>query len=298
MNGGPLPQSPAQAGPSPRNLPAQLLRLHQESYSGTVMVSGVPGGTIHLRDGLIGAIETPGTPSVESALLKSARISDEHWAAALTAARQVDDLGATLVHQGRVGAAELEVLCAATVFEGAFAMALARPDGWEVGGPAPTVLTRHGIAPQTVAEETTRRLALVSQRWGSPAELARAKMRPSSRADRVAGRLTRRYQAVLAVANARRTPRDLAFTLGRGLFAVMVDLIHMNDLQLIQWEDPPPAHRPSTAPRAVEAGAAARTPAGSLPRRVPRGRPEHHAHSETRAPDGPRPSGLANGSGP
>lgn len=48
----------------------------------------------------------------------------------------------------------------------------------------------------------------------------------------------------------------------------------MNDLQLIQWEDPPPAGRPSTAPRVVEAGAAARTPmrltATTRPSRTPR----------------------------
>lgn len=261
-----------QEGASPRNVPALLLRLQREGFSGTVTVSASPGGTIHLRDGLIGAIETPGTPSAESVLLKSGRIDDAGWAAGLTAVRHGDDHAAALVGQGLIGAAELEILCVATVFEGAFAMSLARPEGWEVGAVAPAVLAPRGIEPRTVAEETTRRLALVSRLWGSPADLARARMRPSARADRVAGRLTGRYQALLAIANGRRTPRDLAFTLGRGLFGVMVDLIRMNGLELVQWENGLPADRPSTAPRILPGGqrvaTTARTPPGGLPRRT------------------------------
>ncbi|MFC9428273.1 hypothetical protein [Streptomyces sp. NPDC056987] len=277
------PQAPAVApahGSAPRNVTALLVRLQQEKYSGTVSVSGSPGGTIHLRNGLISAVETPGTPSVESALLKSGRITDEGWAAGLAATRDVDGLGAALVAQGLVGETELEVLCTATIHEGAFALALTRPDGWEVGGPTRTVLAGYPAQPQSVAEETARRLAFVTGRWGSPGELARTRLRPSASAERVAGRLAPRHTALLAVANGRRTPRDLAFFLGRGLFAVMVDLIRMDDLKLIQWEGGRrPAGRPSTAPRVPGAGAggpsgaAAPPPAGSLPRRVPGPRP-------------------------
>ncbi|MFJ7995944.1 hypothetical protein ACIQ7D_02000 [Streptomyces sp. NPDC096310] len=265
---------------APRNVTALLVRLQQERHSGTVSVSGAPGGTIHLRNGLISAIETPGTPSVESALLKSGRIDDEGWAAALAAARGMDGLGAALVGQGLVGETELEVLCTATMYEGAFAMALTRPDGWEVGGPTQTVLAGHPAQPQSVAEETARRLAFVTGRWGAPGELARTRLRPSATAERAAGRLAPRHTALLAIANGRRTPRDLAFFLGRGLFAVMVDLIRMDDLELVQWEgDRRPAGRPSTAPRVPGAGAgdgpsAAPPPAGSLPRRVPGPRPQ------------------------
>ncbi|MFE4175571.1 hypothetical protein ACFRR7_26620 [Streptomyces sp. NPDC056909] len=272
---------PPQPDASPRNIPALLRRLRREGFSGTVTVSASPGGTIHLRDGLIGAIETPGTPSVESVLLKSGRIDDAGWAAGLTAVRHRDDHAAALVGQGLIGAAELEMLCVATVFEGAFAMSLVRPEGWEVGPVAPAVLAPRGIEPRTVAEETARRLALVSRLWGSPADLARVRMRPSAGADRAAGRLTSRYQALLAVANGRRTPRDLAFTLGRGLFGVMADLIRMNGLQLVQWENGLPADRPSTAPRLLPGGqdvaAAARTPQGALPRRTPVTRPSGHS---------------------
>ncbi|WP_233517999.1 hypothetical protein [Streptomyces corynorhini] len=275
---------------SPRNVPALLLGLRQERFSGTVRLFGAPGGTIHLRAGLIHAIETPGTPSVESALLKSGRVDDESWAAGLSAVRDTDGLGAALVARGSVGAAELEVVCAGTVFEGAFALAVGGPGEWETGDPAPTVLSRYGVEPQSVAEETTRRLALVSRLWGSPAELARARALPAGRPDVPAERLPHRYLGLLALANGRRTSRDLAFASGRGLFGVMVDLIRMNGLGLVQWEGRAPAGRPSTAPRVVGDGrvpapAPSPVPTAHLPRRVPGGRRAGHT------PDGARPSG-------
>ncbi|MGW4236231.1 hypothetical protein ACWEJP_05120 [Streptomyces sp. NPDC004749] len=271
-------QEPRQDAPA-RTLRALLLGLRQEARSGTVRVSGTPGGTIHLRDGLIVAIESPGTPSVESALLKSGRIDEEGWARALATARETgaegDALGATLVARGLVGAVELEVLCAATVFEGAFALSLGRTAEWETAEPSPVLRCGPGIEPRAAAEETTRRLALVSRLWGPAAELARARTRPSSQAERTAGRLPRRYQSLLTAANGRRTPRDLAFVLGRGLFGVMVDLIRMNDIELLQWEGARPAGRPSTAPRLIPTEQSPpAAPSATLPRRVPRARPD------------------------
>ncbi|MEW1720054.1 hypothetical protein [Streptomyces sp. NPDC093109] len=271
----------------PRNVPALLRQLRQDNFSGTVRLSGAPGGTIHLRAGLVGAIETPGTPSVESALLKTGRIDDEGWAAALTATRETDGLGAALAGQGRISEAELELVCAAAVFEGAFALSLGKPSEWEVGESAVTVLSRSGIEPHALAEETSRRVAAVSRKWGPPAELARAKSRPSAGADGRAARLPSRYRSLLVTANGRRTPRDLAFTLGRGLFGVMADLIRMDGLGLIEWDRPRRTDRPSTAPRA-RAGqpvAVLPAPAASLPRRIRGASPDRTA----RGPELPAP---------
>ncbi|MDX3068799.1 hypothetical protein PV518_42795, partial [Streptomyces sp. ND04-05B] len=99
--------------PSARNVPALLQALHQEGRTCTVRVSGSPGGTIHLRDGLIGAIETPGAPTATSALLSSGRIDDDAWLAACAAEPDADRLGPHLVAAGLIGAAELEVVCTA-----------------------------------------------------------------------------------------------------------------------------------------------------------------------------------------
>lgn len=81
----------AQAGPRPaaRNVPAHLLALREEDFTGSVVVSSAPGGTIHLERGLITAIETPGAPTAETLLLKSGRIGQADWTAAETAASAV-----------------------------------------------------------------------------------------------------------------------------------------------------------------------------------------------------------------
>lgn len=263
--------------PTARNVPALLQALHQEGYTGTVRVSGSPGGTIHLRDGLIGAIETPGAPTATSALLASGRIDDDAWLAACAAEPDADRLGLHLSAAGLIGAAELEVVCTAAVFDGAFAMALSPPGGWELTERQPTLLARPGVEPRPLAEETTRRMALLSQLWGPAGELARVRPEPvtgrgTPESD---GRLTRRHRDLVESVNGRRTPRDIAFARGRGLYAVMLDLIRLEALQAVRWETgTSPASRPSTAPRVPQGQAISDEPsprAGPLPRRRPGG---------------------------
>ncbi|MGW0826481.1 hypothetical protein [Streptomyces sp. NPDC002845] len=259
--------------PVARNVPALLTMLHEDGFSGTVRISGLPGGTIHLRNGLVAAVETPGAPTATSALLTSGRIADEAWLAACAAEPDADRLGGHLVAAGLIGAAELEVVCIAAVFDGAFAMALSPPGGWELGDRVPTIVAEPGVEPRALTEETTRRMALLSRLWGPPGELAR--LRPFPVVDggprRAVGRLPRRQRDVLDTVNGRRTPRDIAFALRRGLYPVMLDLTRMRALNLLQWESgTTPEGRPSTArrvPRASVAAAAPVSTARPLPRR-------------------------------
>lgn len=266
--------------PSARNVPALLQALHQEGFSGTVRVSGTPGGTIHLRDGLIGAIETPGAPTATSTLLASGRIDDDAWLAACAAEPDLDRLDLHLVAADLIGAAELEVVCTAAVFDGAFAMALSPPAGWELTEREPALRTRPGVEPRPLAEETTRRMALLSRLWGPAGELARVRPEPAPgpenpEADGRPARLTRRHRVLVESTNGRRTPRDIAFAGGRGLYAVMLDLIRLERRGAVRWENrTTPDGRPSTAPRVPSAQTAADEPlptAGPLPRRRPGG---------------------------
>jgi hypothetical protein len=263
--------------PSARNVPALLQALHQESRTCTVRVSGSPGGTIHLRDGLIGAIETPGAPTATSALLSSGRIDDDAWLAACAAEPDADRLGPHLVDAGLIGAAELEVVCTAALFDGAFAMALSAPGGWELTARQPTLLVRPGVEPRPLAEETTRRMTLLTALWGPAGDLARARPEPVTGRGGAEhdGRLPRRHRDLVDSVNGRRTPRDIAFARGRGLYAVMLDLIRLESLQVIRWRTrAEPGGRPSTAPRIPQAQSASEEPsprAGPLPRRRPGG---------------------------
>ncbi|MFD7503143.1 hypothetical protein [Streptomyces sp. NPDC059850] len=260
---------------SPRNVPGLLLSLQQDRFSGAVTISGSIGGTIHLHHGAIRAIETPGAPTAEALLLKSRRIGEPEWDAACTAAGPGGHLDATLVEQGHIGAAELEILCVGALYDAAFAMALSTPDSWQVDPdtPGPRLSHREGTDPRRLTEETSRRVRMLAKSLGSAREFGQQRVRPSARAAAGTGRLSTRYRDILLSADGRRTPRDIAFALGRGVYAVMLDLSRMQALQLIQLESPrPPATAPRVAPRdptAEPPRAPAAPTGGGLPRRTP-----------------------------
>lgn len=264
------------SAPPARNVPALLQALREDAFTGTVRVAGTPGGTIHLRDGLVGAIETPGAPTATSTLLTTGRVDDEAWLTACATEPDADRVGAHLVSAGLIGAAELEIVCTAAVFDGAFAMALGPAGGWETGAREPTLLAPPGVEPRALSEEVGRRTALLAGAGATPGELAR--VRPESVGSGEPGSsvsgagVPPRLRDLLGHVNGRRTPRDLAFALGRGLYAVMLDLNRLEALGLIRREHrSAPADRPSTAPRVLPGSpTAGPAPAGGpLPRRRP-----------------------------
>ncbi|MET7680568.1 hypothetical protein [Streptomyces sp. NPDC005423] len=251
----------------PRNVPALLNGLSEEKFTGTVLVSGSPGGTIHLRQGLIASVETPGAPTPESILLRSGRVDDAAWALARTAPDE--EVGVLLAARGLLGREEFEVVCTAAVFDGAFALALSPLGTWEVHDPAPAVIGGPAVEPHRLAAETTRRMALLAQLWGPPAEFARTRIRPTEPASTTP--VPPRYAELLGAANGRRTPRDIAFALGRGLYPVMLDLGRMRLLRLVRHDVPETSGRPSTAPRTPDptAQSVPSVTPSQLPRRTP-----------------------------
>ncbi|MER7925951.1 hypothetical protein ABTY96_22885 [Streptomyces sp. NPDC096057] len=269
--------------PDSRNVPALLAVLQAQRRSCTVVVTGTPGGSIHVREGLVVAMETPGAPGVEGLLLRSGRIDERAWSAVRASDTTHEHLAAGLVDQGLVGAGELEVVSLSALFDAAFALSLAVPDGWEVTDPVPTLYCNAGVAPDRLLGEVSRRLNALGGEPGSAAALARARLRPTSAGHlpETPGGLPARHRAVLTATDGRRTARDIAFTLGRGLFAVMLDLRHLLDRGLVEPHTPPQDRRPSTAPRVAPPTATAAAPGpASLPRRLP-GRnsvPAHRPH--------------------
>ncbi|MFH9469774.1 hypothetical protein ACH4LT_21240 [Streptomyces clavifer] len=253
----------------PRNVSAVLNTLHEQERDGTVLVTGTPGGRIHVRQGLVVSIDTPGAPGAESILLKSGRVSDTAWTAVRAVCRDEEGrLADELSARGLLTATEFEVLCVAAVFDAAFVLALAPPQGWEVTGPVPVPVSGPGLAPRRIAAETTRRLATLDGLWMPASALAALRVQP---AEPVPSLLPPRYGTLLRAANDRRTPRDLAFALGRGTYAVMLDLARMHTLGLLKETASLTDARPSTAPRAPapEARNPKPVPVVTLPRRTP-----------------------------
>jgi hypothetical protein len=188
-------------------------------------------------------------------------------------------LDETLFSLALVGRGELDVIRAAALFDGVFAVLLDAPDGWEAeqGVPAwaPALPFVPGVAPEAALAEAARRHAQLTRRWGPPAQLARTRPLATPKAAQQGPGISPRHRALILCANGRRTPRDIAFVLGRGLYAVMIDIAQAERRGLLQTrEQAAPAALPSTAARRAEptkgdAATADSAPPDSTPRRLP-----------------------------
>ncbi|MET9218934.1 hypothetical protein ABZX65_09220 [Streptomyces sp. NPDC003300] len=301
----PLPDSDSDSDPElrvPRNVPALLAQLRQERFTGAVTVEGGPGGTLFLREGLVGAVETPAAPSARSLLLKSGRIDEREWEAALAALPENGELGAVLTARGSVTAAELFVVCTAALFDGAFAMALQPVTGWRTDpergpghgpGRGPELAAWPGQEPARLTEETALRLRTLREMVPSVGEFARGAVRAEARSD--ADRIGERGRTLLLAANGRRTPRDLAFALGRGVYPVMLDLARIATRRAAARDDDPLAPRPLLTARAADRQSP--PPPGADDRPLPRRQPGGQLPS-TRPPSERKPPGHPHHSSP
>ncbi|WP_326828802.1 hypothetical protein OIE13_24335 [Streptosporangium sp. NBC_01810] len=248
-----------------------LLRFSREEFSGVLRVEGGPGGTLWIRNGLVVAAATPAAPGPESLLLRSGRVSEKEWTDAYAAGAPSDRLAAELAGRGVVGEAGLEAVCMAALFDAVFAMTLygvescvAEPAG--PGGPLPLLPILPGVGPERLARETARRMEHVAA-WRR-LDLS-MRVRPVPPAVPVPTMLgsDRTRRAVLERANGRRTPRDIAFVLGKGLFAVMSEIARMVEEGALDLDGSGAA--PSGAALVPEPGGKDEDPAARLPRRRP-----------------------------
>ncbi|MFQ3561874.1 hypothetical protein QZN11_34465 [Streptomyces gramineus] len=263
----------------PRSLSSLLDELHEQRFTGTVVVSGSPGGRIHLRAGRIGAADTPGSPGPETVLRNTGRLADEEWeAVAAAAATPGESLSAVLEGRGLIRRPEFDILCTSTVLDAAFALAISMLESWEITDAVPVAWTGPTFSPRRVTTDTKRRLAVLEDMWGGPVtDLARLVVRP---APDLPQRIPDRYAALLRAANGRRTPRDIAFALGRGTYAVMLDTARTHRLGLLDHDRPAASSgRPSTAPRGPgpRGDGTSAAAAAQLPRRTPGAQHPHLA---------------------
>ncbi|GLU48838.1 hypothetical protein [Nocardiopsis ansamitocini] len=254
----------------PHSLSEDLRQLRDDAFTGVLRVTGPPDAAIHFSKGLVTAVETPAAPGAETLLVKAGRVSDQAWTAAYEAVPASGDLAEELVSRGVVSAGALELVCTAALFDGAFALALSTSPRWttEPAGSGPTLGLRVGIDPEIMVAESRRRFALLSRSWGSPGELARIRPAPTIQLGPGSSALPPAYRDLLMQANGRRTPRDIAFVLGRGVCAVMADTVRMIDRGLLDDATRPGPTEVSVSRRLPEPQTATE-PVGSLPQRAP-----------------------------
>ncbi|EIV95057.1 hypothetical protein [Frankia sp. QA3] len=233
---------------------AALRRQSRERFSGTMQVMGEASGKIVFQEGLIAAATTSAAPGLESLLLRSGRISDEEWTAVFAEAAPSGQLSAALVERRLLGSAGVQVVTRTAAMDALFALAstqIASVAREPVGpGSLPPVLpVEPGIEVERAIRETTRRLAS-ALRWRADLGLE-PQVRPRLATPPPRPATGTAHADLLARVNGRRTCRDIAFTVGRGLFPVMTDLASLaGDGRIVL---PPPQGR---SPVVTEPGGA------------------------------------------
>jgi hypothetical protein len=205
-----------------------LARCRRDAVTGALHVIGAPGGVFHLADGSITGVDSPGAPGAEILLLRSGRISEVEWIAALRAGARTRSARAELVARGSVGSTELQVSAIMAAQDGAFAIVAGQVRDHLVERDSVDVLLpiQRGVDPDWLLREISRRLdALAALPCAvSPYRDRVAPVRDMELSDRV---LTIGRRQILSCANGRRSARDIAFMAGRSLYPVTVEISRM-----------------------------------------------------------------------
>ncbi|WP_063837880.1 MULTISPECIES: hypothetical protein [Streptomyces] len=212
-----------------------LTACGHEGFTGELRVPGSPGGAFHLRNGLVVAVESPGSPGPEALLLRSDRIDGDHWAALVRESGGERWPVAALIAHGYAGAAQLRVVCLMALQDAAFAILAGQVDGCErVPGTEPKAPVAQGEVPARLLQSVFRRIAAVA---GLPCPVSPDGERPWPTVPSECGR-TPLQRELLAHADGRRTARDLAFRTGRGVYTVTVEVARMLSEGLLDCPEP------------------------------------------------------------
>ena len=164
--------------------------------SGVLRVTGDPGGAIHLADGRVTAIETPGAPSPEVLLLRSHRVTESGWDAAFAAAAASGDrMSAELTRRELVGSGELEGLLRTALADALFVLASGTIEDYRAE-PGPT----DRVLPLEPGAEPDRLLAEASavsrcSPWCLPGMTATGSWPRRGRRGRASGSVTARTRS-------------------------------------------------------------------------------------------------------
>jgi len=245
-----------EAAPDPV-LAESLTKSAAGGLTGVLQVIGDPGGAIYLSGGGVIGVRTPGAPSLEVIVLRSGRVPDDGWEAAFAAAAAGTPMTAELITRGLIGAGELEALLRAAVADALFVLASGYVDQCRAEpGPVSNLLPLDPPAEVGwLLAEAGRRMNVLAAIPGLTS-YQRARVEPAPDVVTAGTVLGGGRDELLALANGRRTPRDLAFALGRGVYATTLELGRMQHEGLLVTTShragpPLPAPpRASTAPAA------------------------------------------------
>jgi len=201
--------------------------------SGALRVLDAPGGSVYLVDGLIEYAECPVVSGVDRLLTASGRLPAESWRAALAAGRTQHRVGAELLTGGLLTRIELETVTVLAVFDAAhFLFDTVVEVRFEPG-------VRHPLGPacglelRAVCDEVDRRKRLLVDAWPD-ASIDTAAVVPVRRLPNQFVALTAVQWEVVANADRRRSPIDLARLLGRDTYTVLLEVRRMARAGLVE----------------------------------------------------------------
>ncbi|MEU6237956.1 hypothetical protein [Kitasatospora sp. NPDC047058] len=221
-------------------------RARTGRFSGALQVAGDPGGQFHFRTGAVVEVSSPGAPDVETLLLHSGRVSETDWTAAVRAGAAGDRAGAELVARGLVGRAELQLVCLMAALDGALAIGMGRIDGFsfDAGAPFQHLAAPQGIEADWLLQEAARRIGVIASLASPHPPFSSRPQRTAAGTTLLDGPVGGDRREILRRVNGRRSARDIAFLLGRSLYAVTVELARMQGEGLVETA---PAHRTGSA---------------------------------------------------
>ncbi|MCM3887034.1 hypothetical protein [Frankia sp. R82] len=255
----PLP-APAQAPPpfaGADRLLTTLVSCAEDAFTGSLDVVGAASGRVAFQDGLIIDAVTSAAPGVESLLLRSGRIAEPEWTAVYAAAAPTGQLAALLVERGLLGRAGVQILARTSVMDALFALAgsawlevtrtpaRTSPDA----AAAPLLPVQPGVDAGWAVREISRRLTIAGG-WHTYLGLG-PQTRPRLAPEPARMPTAAPQVSLLARVNGRRTARDLAFSLGRGIYPVLTDLAFLATTGWIVLS-PSSGHPPSAVPEPTD----------------------------------------------
>ncbi|HEX8867224.1 MAG TPA: hypothetical protein VF821_16315, partial [Lentzea sp.] len=176
--------------------------------TGTLYISGNPGGRIHLRNGWVISVESAGAPGPDTLLLRSGRISESE--------PPTDNVGSTALHVVAMMATHDATFSAVA---GEIEGCVLTEDVLDVAVPMST-----GVEPVRLLQEASRRLTSL---YALPCPLSphRERVAPTREAELHEHSQVR--AEILTHATGRRCARDIAFVCGRSVYSVTIDVCRM-----------------------------------------------------------------------
>jgi hypothetical protein len=213
--------APAQAAPP--YLPRDALEPWcAVGATGALRVLDPPGGAIYLDQGRITYAESPPACGLDRLLTASGRLSTEAWRTAAATGRPTRQIGDVLVQRGLLTQFELETAILSALYGAAhFLFEAASEVRFEVG-------VQHAIGSvvaldlATVATELQRRAWALRDAWPDSTMDDHAVV-PARRLPGHHVTLTALQWEIVANADRRRTPVELARSLGRDTYATLLE---------------------------------------------------------------------------